>query len=128
MSTRQYQIYEDAVKDFEFAQEKMKAARKQFIDHVRVTGVEMRKLFITDNRDHLAAIATRTQEYIGEEAGSVLAMEVEVSSSRGCPLDIFKLQEIEYHLRQQGWKITQSYDDALGRGNYVREKRFYVCI
>lgn len=130
MSTRQFQHYEDSVKEFNAAEEKMKAARKQFIDHVRATGVDMRKVFITENRDMLAAIATRTQDYCGDEADSplVLFMEVEISSSKGHVLDPFKVQEIKDYLLRQGWKILQSYDDNIGRGNFIREKHFLVCI
>ncbi|MNC11092.1 hypothetical protein D3C75_587780 [compost metagenome] len=130
MSTRQFQHYEDSVKEFNAAEERMKAARKQFIDHARQTGVDMRKVFITDNRDNLAAIATRTQDYVGDDIDDplVLAMEVEISSGKGHVLDPFKLQEIKDYLGRQGWKILQSYEDNVGRGNFAREKHFLVCI
>ena len=130
MSTRQFQHYEDSVKEFNAAEEKMKAARKQFIDHTRTTGVDMRKIHITDNRDNLASIATRTQDYIGDNADDVLvlAMEVEISSGKGHTLDPFKVQEIKDYLQRQGWKILEAYDDNLGRGNFIREKHFLICI
>lgn len=130
MSTRQFQHYEDSVKEFNAAEEKMKAARKQFIDHARTTGVEMRKVFINESRDALASIATRTQEYIGDAVGDVLvlAMEVEISSNKGHALDMVKVQEIKDYLYRQGWKITESYDANTGRGNFIREKHFIICI
>lgn len=130
MSTRQFQHYEDSVKEFNAAEEKMKAARKQFIDHARTTGVDLRKIFITDNRDCLASIATRTQDYMGDDVGDplVLAMEVEISSGKGHVLDSFKVQEIKDYLLRQGWKILEAYDDNLGRGNFIREKHFMICI
>lgn len=131
MSTRQFQHYEDSVKEFNAAEEKMKNARKQFIDHARTTGVELRKIHILDqHRDSLASIATRTQEYIGDQPGDVLvlAMEVEISSGKGHTLDLFKVQEIKDSLLRWGWKIIETYDDNLGRGNFIREKHFIICI
>ncbi|MNI76243.1 hypothetical protein D3C73_1324600 [compost metagenome] len=131
MSTRQFQHYEDSVKEFNAAEEKMKAARKQFIDHARTTGVDLRKVHILDqHRDSIASIATRTQEYIGDNPDDVLvlAMEVEISSGRGHHLDQFKVQEIKDSLYRAGWKIVQTYDDNLGRGNFIREKHFLICI
>ncbi|MNE79110.1 hypothetical protein D3C80_1755700 [compost metagenome] len=91
----------------------------------------MRKAHILDqHRDSLASIATRTQEYIGDNPDDVLvlAMEVEISSGRGHHLDQFKVQEIKDSLYRAGWKIVQTYDDNLGRGNFIREKHFLICI
>ncbi|MNO08856.1 hypothetical protein D3C81_2317220 [compost metagenome] len=55
-------------------------------------------------------------------------MEVEISSGRGHHLDQFKVQEIKDSLYRAGWKIVQTYDDNLGRGNFIREKHFLICI
>jgi len=129
MSTRQFQHYEDSVKEFNAAEEKMKNARKQFIDHVRATGVELRKAHVTDHRELLAAIRTNTDDYIGDNPGDVLAlsMNVEISASKGYDIDPHKLDDIKNHLISQGWKILDSYGDTIGTGAY-RGKHNLTCI
>lgn len=126
MSTKHFQAYEDSVIAFNAAEEKMKNARKQFITHARETGTALRKEFISDDRRALASIATRTNDYF--DTCLVLSMEVEVSSSKGHKLEEMKLQDIKHWLHSQGWKIVQDYNTGVGRGNFIHEKHYFICI
>lgn len=123
MSTRQYQIYADLAIARDEAERKMKDARKQFIDHIRNTGTELRKVFVKEARDSLASISTRTIDW---SEGTTLtgAMEVTIGSGAYGKLDAFEIQQIKDYLLSQGWAFKGS---SFFKGR-VCEYHTFTCI
>lgn len=123
MSTRQYQIYADLAVARDEAERKMKDARKEFVDHIRNTGTELRKAFIPEQRDSLASISTRTTDW-NEGNTMTGAMEVIIGSGAYHSLDAFEIRVIKDYLLSRGWAIKKS-DTVKGR---VCEYQTLTCI
>lgn len=123
MSTRQYQIYADLAIARDVAEQKMKDARKQFIEHIRNTGTELRKIFVKEVRDSLASISTRTVDW---SEGTTLtgAMEVTIGSGAHHGLNPFEIQEIKDYLLSQGWAFKES---NVHKGRAC-EYQIFICI
>lgn len=108
MSTRQFQAYEDAAKAFEKAKEVLKYTRKEFTNHVRVTGTALRKAFVPDtDRTSLGSITTRTIDWC-EDITPVGAMEVGIQSAAHHCITDLDCQRIKDWLMCNGWTVKET--------------------
>lgn len=110
MSTRQYQYYSDAVEQFNAAQIKMKAARKELVTHIRQTGTDLRKKFVPDNLIGIASITTAVSGH--KEFHTI--MHVEIVGSKNDPVPADQVLAIKDYLRAQGWAIKEEHPNFYG--------------
>lgn len=115
MSTRQYQYYSDAVEQFNAAQIKMKAARKELVTHIRQTGTDLRKKFVPDNQIGIACITTAVSGH--KEFHTI--MHVEIVGSKNDPVPADQVLAIKDYLRAQGWAIKEEHPNFYGRTDTV---------
>lgn len=110
MSTRQFQHYEDSVKEFNDAQTRMKNARKELVTHIQQTGTALRKKFVPDNQIGIASITTTISGHKQYPA----IMAVQITSSKNVLVPADAVLAIKDYLRAQGWAIKEEHPNFYG--------------
>lgn len=123
MSTRQYQIYADLAIARDELEQRMKNARKEFIEHIRATGVAARKIFVPDNnRTTITSINVRCTDW-SEGTTATGCMEFWVCSDvPRHKIDLAEMQQIKDWLLSKGWAIKSTTQDR-GEFSYI-----FICI
>lgn len=123
MSTRQYQIYADLAVARAELELRMKDARKEFIEHIRATGVAARKTFVPEHdRTTIISISVRCTDWF-EGTTPTGCMEFWVSSDAPRhKIDLTEMQHIKDWLLRNGWAI-KSTTQVHGEFSYI-----FYCI
>ena len=119
MSTKEFQAHDDALTALNQARERVKETRKNFVTHVRKTGVRIRKELLRGGNDLIAINCTLTDSRLEE-----VSMSVDVISKG----DVTKtdITVVCDWLRKNGWRITDDVEvtsSAIGRGRF-----FLTCV
>ena len=115
MSTKQFQAYDDANTALEIASERMKAARKEFVAHIRRTGTDLRKQFVPDSgRTTIGSIVTSIGGGFARNGNFIPASMSVVIHPYSVDYDINanEMQDIRYYLQSKGWAIQSFYDQG----------------